>query len=96
MTVTRHFNPSDVMPVVFTSRVDSIKEKVEEAHQEAELRRRERKEDDNESESSDEAYDAEMEITEDLEHKIFLLKRDYATIGPDGTGMDEIIKVLPI
>ena len=31
-------------------------------------------------------------ITEDLEQKIDELNREYALVGPDGMGMDEIIK----
>jgi len=79
------------MPLAFISRVDSITEAVEAAHQEANRKRNERAES-SESEESWEAADAENQITEELESEIFHLKKDYATIGPDGEGFDEIIK----
>lgn len=83
---------SETLPLIFSSRLDSTHEREQALHEEAEEKRAEREASDHESENSDEARDAEAHIEEDLRLDLLVLKRDYATIGPDGTGFDEIIK----
>lgn len=82
--VDQYNYPSQVMPMIFTSRVDSINERVEAAQSEAEWKRRWREKNPaDEWESDEQPHDAEFEISG---------LKQYATVGPDNNRIDENIK----
>lgn len=88
--------PFDAMSRAFTSRLNCVEDKVTDVQRELDSKRRKRsllrgellpevlEEEDYES-------DLDSQLTSDYESRIWSLKNEFATEGPDGKGMDEIV-----